>query len=285
MLKNRALSFSLITVIYIVAAYCGWFLFQRLPFDFWLSLLICDVYSTIIVFIFSVAFGNASVYDPYWSVQPIVITAFFAAHYGLNCLGALLFIAICWWGLRLTSNWAYTFQNLTCQDWRYTMLHEKTGRAYPLINFIGIHLVPTLVVYLCTLPAVVAIHDGAIFRPVCAVFICISILAAVIQLIADIQMQKFRKAKADGKISGVEATFIRTGLWKNARHPNYFGEIMMWWGIGLSCVCSMPDKWYLLAGAAANTLLFFCVSIPMADGRQSKKAGFDEYKKQTRILI
>lgn len=285
MLKNRFLSFLFIGLIYVVAIAGGWFLFQKLPFDYRISLLICDIYSTIIVFIFSVAFSNASVYDPYWSVQPIVIMIFFAAHYGLNFLGILLMIAICWWGLRLTSNWAYTFKNLTCQDWRYTMLHEKTGKFYPVINFIGIHMVPTLVVYLCVLPAVVAVYEQAIFRPICAVFIAISILAALIQLIADIQMHTFRKAKADGKISGEDTAFIRKGLWKHARHPNYFGEITMWWGIGLACVFAMPENWFLIAGAVANTLLFSFVSIPMADKRQSKKPGFDEYKKQTRVLI
>jgi hypothetical protein len=47
----------------------------------------------------------------------------------------------------------------------------------------------------------------------------------------------------------------------------------------------MPTKWYLLLGAVLNTLLFLCISIPMADKRQSKKDGFAEYKKQTRMLL
>ena len=59
----------------------------------------------------------------------------------------------------------------------------------------------------------------------------------------------------------------------------------MWWGVGLSVVCAAPSAWYLAAGALANTVLFLAVSIPMADGRQSRKAGFAEYKKQTRMLL
>ena len=97
------------------------------------------------------------------------------------------------------------------------------------------------------------------------------------QGIADIQMHKFRKNR--------DGAFIRRGLWKYSRHPNYLGEILVWWGVGLSVVSAAPHAWYLAAGAFANTLLFLCVSIPMADRRQSRKEGFDEYKRQTRMLL
>lgn len=277
MKQNRLASFIILAFVYVIATIGGILLYNRLPFDYPVALLLADIFATIITFIFSLVFNNASVYDPYWSVQPIVIMGLYAYLFKLNTLGILLLVAICYWGLRLTANWAYTFKNLTCQDWRYTMLHEKTGKFYPIINFIGIHMVPTLVVYFCTLPAVVAVYEGALFRPLCIPFICLAFIAPTIQMIADIQMQKFRKKGTGG--------FIRTGLWKHARHPNYFGEILMWWGIGLTCVCAMPKMWYLLGGAFANTLLFCFVSIPMAEKRQSKKAGFEDYKKQTRILI
>ena len=59
----------------------------------------------------------------------------------------------------------------------------------------------------------------------------------------------------------------------------------MWWGIAFSVVLSYSGNYYLLIGAAANTLLFLCVSIPMADGRQSKKEGFSKYKAETRMLL
>ena len=79
--------------------------------------------------------------------------------------------------------------------------------------------------------------------------------------------------------------FMRAGFWKYSRHPNYLGEILMWWGVAISVVISAPDAWYLIAGAVANTVLFFAVSIPMADKRQSRKEGFAEYKRQTRMLL
>ena len=157
------------------------------------------------------------------------------------------------------------------------MLKEKTGVFYPLINFLGIHLVPTLVVYGCILPAVFAFHYDAVLNAGSIVFFLLSIGATVMQGIADIQMHRFRKQKTGG--------FIRDGLWKYSRHPNYLGEIMMWWGVALFAFVCLPTKWYYLIGAAINTLLFLFISIPMADKKQSKKEGFAEYKAQTRMLF
>ena len=275
--ENRALSFVVVAVVYIIATAVGVVVYRALSFDWWLSLLIADAVATVVTFIFSLIFKNASVYDPYWSVQPPVILIAFAVGKDLTALGVLLIIAISFWAVRLTANWAYTFKNLTHQDWRYTMLCEKTGVFYPIINFVGIHMVPTLVVYGCVLPAVYAVREGLTANIGSVFFICLSVAAATMQGIADIQMHRYQKNRT--------TKFIRVGLWKYSRHPNYLGEILMWWGVALAVVCALPEVWYLCAGALANTVLFFAVSIPMADGRQSHKEGFADYKKQTRMLL
>ena len=258
--ESRAASFAVVSVVYVIAAVVGILVYRALPFEWWLSLLIADAAATTLTFIFSLIFGNASVYDPYWSVQPPVILIAFAIGNSLTALGVLLIVAVSFWAVRLTANWAYTFGGLNHQDWRYTMLKEKTGVFYPVINFIGIHMVPTIVVYGCILPAVYAIREGLGLNVGAAIFVCISVLAATMQGIADIEMHKFRKNR--------DGAFIRRGLWKYSRHPNYLGEILMWWGVGLAVFTAEPSAWYLLSGAVANTVLFFAVSIPMAEKRQ-----------------
>ena len=275
--QNRMASFVAVTLVYIISAIVGVLVYRMLTFDWWLSLLIADAAATVVTFIFSLIFTNASVYDPYWSVQPPVILVAFAIGGELTSLGILLLAAVSFWAVRLTANWAYTFGGLYHQDWRYTMLREKTGVFYPVINFVGIHMVPTLVVYGCVLPAVYAVREGISANIASVLFICVSFGAATMQGIADIQMHKFRKNRT--------TPFIRIGLWKYSRHPNYLGEILMWWGVALAVICAAPNAWYLASGALANTVLFFSVSIPMADGRQSRKEGFAEYKKQTRMLL
>ena len=289
MIKNRYAALIVVIAVYVLAVFGGIFAYDYfaaqdgLNLSYRLALLLADVAATIIVFIFSLIFRNASVYDPYWSVQPPVILAVaiskcagFSGNQSNVIFAALIFAAVLFWALRLTANWAYNFESFEYQDWRYVMLREKSGKFYCLINFFGIHMFPTFVVYLCILPAVTAVYEKAAINPLSILFIALSVTATVCQGIADIQMHRFRNSGQGG--------FIRTGLWKKSRHPNYACEILMWWGVGLSSVIALGNQWWLLAGAAVNTLMFLFVSIPMADKRQSRKPGFEEYKKATRML-
>lgn len=274
--ESRALSFLAVTLVYVISCAVGVLFYKIIPMHFAWRLLFADIIATAVCFVFSLIFKNASVYDPYWSVQPPVILIGFAFS-GISRVSLILLLAVSFWGIRLTANWAYTFKGLCHQDWRYTMLKEKTGKLYPLVNFVGIHLVPTLVVYACTLPAVFVTQETLMPNVLFVIFTFVSILAVLMQAIADIEMQSFRKRKEQG--------FIRDGLWKYSRHPNYLAEILMWWGIGLAAISLMPNRPYLLFGAVLNTLLFAFVSIPMAEKRQSKKRGFLKYKNATRVLL
>ena len=246
--NNRVKSFIMVLLVYLVATCGGIIIYDMLTFNTLINLLIADVFATLIVFLYSIVFGNA-----------------------------LIFIAVILWGLRLTLNWAYTFKNLAHQDWRYTMLKEKTGVMYPLINLLGIHMFPTIVVYLCIIPTVYAFQNQLSFNIGSLIFFLVSIFAIILQGVSDFQMHKYRKNK--------NGNFIRTGLWRYSRHPNYLGEISMWWGVALTVVFAIPSMWYLVVGALVNTLMFIFVSIPMQDKRQSKKEGFDAYKKETRALF
>lgn len=270
--NNRAASFAVIAIVYIVTAALGVCLYRSNHHAWWLNLLLVDVACTLFIYIFSVVLNNASVYDPYWSVQPMVIVLGLAVGVPLTVPRLLMLIVIAFWGVRLTANWAYTFRGLSHQDWRYTMLRKQTGAAYPLINLIGIHMMPTLIVWACTLPAAyLFIFDVSAWVGSWLSFVlCLG--ATTLQLVADMQMHRFRKKGGGG--------LIRDGLWKYSRHPNYLGEILMWWGVALAV-----GRWSLCLGAAANTLLFLCVSIPMAEKRQSEKEGYAEYKKQTHMLF
>ena len=278
MKKNKITSLMIILAIYFIAAIVGYTIYINLPFEFYFNLLIADISSTILIFIFSCIFKNASCYDAYWSVAPIVIISFYLISKPFSIVRLLLSIAIIGWGIRLTINWAYTFDNLLWIDWRYKMLKEKTKWLYPLVNFLGIHLFPTLVVYTCILPAVFCFEYETSFNILVLLFFILSMFSFQFQAVADIQMHRFRKTGSN--------TFIRNGLWKYSRHPNYLGEIMMWISVGLLSISALNGYYYLIIGSMINTLMFVFISIPMAEEHQrSRKEGFDEYKKETRMLL
>jgi steroid 5-alpha reductase family enzyme len=239
-----------------------------------------DAAATLAVYLVSVPLKNASVYDPYWSVAPAVILPLFIAGFGEWSFGSVaLLVCVGYWSLRLTENWAYTFHGYAQQDWRYTMLHEKSGAFFPLVSLFGIMLFPTLVVYLCLLPALAYVQTGG-FSVVTALGFTVCIAAATLQLVADAQLHRFQRCAENRSV------IIRTGVWKHARHPNYLGEILMWWGVCLVQLSVLPQYWYLGIGALVNTLMFLFISIPMAERRLAGyKEGFAAYRAETNRLL
>lgn len=282
MKQKRAFGFAVIAVIYVLAVFIALFSFRLFEnyFPLYLAIFVADVIGTLFVYFAGVLVNNTSVYDPYWSVQPLIIVTFLLTRFQIWNLGILLMlIALFYWGIRLTANWAYTFDSLKYQDWRYDMLKEKSKQWYPVVSLLGINLFPTVIVYLAVLPAIVFFEKGGTnVITFLGFFICL--IAASLQLFADIQMQKYRNSPHD------KSSIIRIGLWKYSRHPNYLGEILQWWGIYIMMVSVQPDKWYLSIGALLNTLMFFFISIPMAEKRLATyKLNFAEYKQETRMLL
>ena len=288
-------SVSLISAIYTLAGVAGWLLFDALTAnplttDPLIALLFADVLATVVVWAFGLLYENVSVYDPYWSVFPPVAFLLWAFYTGVWSLPvSLLLIASCYWGWRLTRNWMITFKGIAHEDWRYTKYRSQHPLVFHAINLFGLNMMPTLVVFAAMLPGLklfeipldmntLFVNDGHLLTTIllCLAFL-ICLVAPTIQLIADKQSHDFRAANP-GKVCNV-------GLWKHGRHPNYFGEILFWWGIWMMYGAFYGFDWYL-CGAIAMTALFLGISIPLMEQRQlANKPGYAEYRKQTRMLI
>lgn len=281
--ENRILSLIIILIAYACAFVAGYFVWINLTMDsLLLKFLITDVVATIVIFIFSLICRNASVYDPYWSVLPLVMVIVFAKTISNFHPASFVMIAlIAIWGIRLTINWFSTFKNLNHQDWRYDHYKNKFPRLWPIINFGGIHLMPTLIVFSTMLPVVE-------YMNVCAtvpmnvstiIGIVITIVAIIIETLADLHMHSFLKTRKNHEL-------INVGLWKRSRHPNYFGEILFWFGIYLVMLSLADNMWILFLGPLLNTLLFVFISIPLAEKHQlAKNPAYLEYQKTTNVLL
>ncbi|MES2620738.1 MAG: DUF1295 domain-containing protein [Bacteroidota bacterium] len=247
----------------------------------WL-LLWADAIATVLVFVFSLVYKNSSLYDPYWSVAPALLAFYWLGKGNDNLVGYLMLILILLWGIRLTYNWMRGWLGLSHEDWRYRMLREKNPHFYPLTNFAGIHLFPTIMVFLGMLPVyVVTAHsvNSLVSIPVLALGFIITLSAIFIELIADEQMRSFKK------ISNPEE-FITSGLWKYSRHPNYFGEISFWLGLWVMQMSIVPSFWWTAIGFVAMLIMFLFASIPMMEAKNSKsKIGYKEYMKKVSVLI
>jgi steroid 5-alpha reductase family enzyme len=238
---------------------------------------LADLAGTVVVFAFSVAFDNSSVYDPYWSVAPIPI-ALYWAWLGLESgspiarLALILFFFFVW-GVRLTQNWLARWRGMGDEDFRYRRIRERTGRAYWPASFFSIHLMPTIWVFLGMLPAWAALaRPGRPFGWLDLVACAVTLAAILIEWLADRQLRRFLRERKD------KAEILDKGLWAASRHPNYFGEVLFWWGIFLFGLAAAPDEWWTGVGALSILALFLFVSVPWMDRRML--AGHPEYRRR-----
>ena len=278
---SKAASMAIIAVVYAIAGAAGILAFGKLGAALgepW-ALLAADVIATVIVWGFGLVYENVSVYDPYWSVAPPVMFTAFAMYKGCWTLPVvLLLVAVWYWGIRLTYNWAVTFKGLAHEDWRYTKYREAQSPAlFFVTNLFGLNMMPTLVVFACMMPGFGLSGLDAPVNALTWLGFAICIAAASIQLIADMQSRRFRAAHP-GRVCD-------TGLWRRGRHPNYFGEISMWWGVWIMYASLCGLDWLVL-GPIAMTALFLFISIPLMESRQlANKPAYAAYRSRTRILI
>lgn len=200
---------------------------------FWICFAVTCV-STTVVWVFSVANDNSSIYDPYWVIAPPILALALKATAGGGLFGdwsarQVAIVACLWiWGIRYHTmySWSGWRTGLVHEDWRYEEM-RSAPIPYWLNSLVGMHLFPTLLVYFAFAPAALALIGDPSAQPQFGVWDALAVLGALsavaIELIADEQLRKFRETN-----EYAEGGTMRRGLWKYSRHPNYFGEVLFW---------------------------------------------------------
>ena len=270
---SRARSLVVVTLAYVVAfgVAAAWLYGGPSTGRLWLDTLIADVLATVVIFVFSRAYKNSSFYDAYWSVVPPALMLYWWSQgpIGVSGTGALrtwlMAVVMGYWAIRLTRNWAMGFPGLHHEDWRYPVLRESAPRFEFLIDFFGIHLFPTLQVFVGMLPVYVACTrpgDGVLWLALLA--FVIGIASVTLELVADGQMRRF--------VAAHPGSAMDQGLWAWSRHPNYLGELGFWFSMALFGIAAAPSQWWwLFVGVAVMLAMFLGASIPMMEKRSLER--------------
>lgn len=281
---SRAWGVTVSVAAYVVATTVAVFVTKAVGLDHPLAALgLGTLVATVVVFAFSMFADNSSVYDPYWSVQPLVIAAYYVwirwGHIDTRQLVVTVLVAL--YATRLTSNFYRDWPGLRKEDFRYVTFRQRFGKMYWPVSFLGIHLFPTIMVYLGCLPLYV------ISRPVTGGFgwldglgVVVTLGAVLLAFVADEQLRRFR---SDPNNRGA---VVGGGLWAVSRHPNYLGEVTTWWGLWLFCLAADATWWWTAVGALAITVMFVSVSIPWMERRMlATRTDYAEYRAKTPMLL
>jgi steroid 5-alpha reductase family enzyme len=157
------------------------------------------------------------------------------------------------WAVRLTYNWSRGWSGLDHEDWRYTDFHVRFPKLYWGISFFGLHMLPTLQVFLACIPLYYVVAASS--RPlgwIDALAVIVTAVGIFFETVGDRQLHDFVNGpKKPGET-------LNTGLWRYTRHPNYFGDFCVWWGFYVIAVGA--GAWWALPGPVVMTVFLLKVS-------------------------
>ncbi len=269
-MKQKVKDLLVILFIYSLALLAAIFTlkYAPIPDTLWKTALATAV-ATVVVFVFSLYYKNASVYDPYWSAAPVFIGIYWLFNSTeTDFYYKFIWVMIVLWGVRLTWNWILRWDGFEDEDWRYTHLRKKTGKMYWLVNLLGIHLLPTFLVFLALTP-VYFVFNSSVSSPTSWLLV-----PAVLFTLGAIYLEKtaddlLRQHIKSGK-SKTER--LQKHVWGLVPYPNYMGEICFWWGLYFTAIAVDYELWWTVYGPVSITLLFVFVSIPMMRKRLKNKS-------------
>lgn len=247
----------------------------------YLQLLVIIGVSVTLLFALAYKLNHYSIIDSFWSIGFLIITyTTLLTHWeSAGPRHYLITILMTLWGLRL-------FTHLTLRNWgkgedfRYREMMQN-WYPYPILQrYIKIFLFQGLVMLVVAYPLVrVNVKETTPYLTAWDMLgMVIFLKGLIIETIADYQLQKFCQTKK-------HKTFLQKGLWYFSRHPNYFGEILVWWGVFIITFMSTHDILTLVAPVIMQTLLLLISGVPIIEKKYENYPGYKEYQEKTNCLI
>lgn len=237
------------------------------------------VYMTLF-FIIAVLIKDNSIADIAWGPGFIIVSiAVMLYHGSFGARNILLTAIIAIWGSRLSIR--IFLRNVgRGEDWRYKKWRDEWGRLFFLRSYLQVFILQGAIL-LVNIAPVIIVHASRTYtlHLTDLLGLCVWLLGFFFESVGDHQLDRFVKNPANrGKI-------MDGGLWRYTRHPNYFGEITMWWGIFIIALPS-PYGYFGIIGPVMITLMIVFVSgVPMTERSMEHDPAFREYKRRTSMLI
>ncbi|MCL5875560.1 MAG: DUF1295 domain-containing protein [Candidatus Dependentiae bacterium] len=213
-----------------------------------------------------------------WGGGVMLLTLYSFIINPLSLYHVLATALICTWGGRLILYVYLRYKKGT--DQRYVTWQDRQGCWYLPFALTWIYILNGGFSLVMSLPSLFINYSTSIHNNLCIIIgFLIWICGFLCESIADYQLSSFIKTDANkGKI-------MQFGLWHYSRHPNYFGEIVMWWGMYCMAL-AVPYGWLSIAAPIAiTTTLLFITGIPNNEKTMATNPEYQEYKKRTSMLI
>ena len=231
-------------------------------------------------FVISLITKRNDVADIAWGLGFIVLTwtSFFIGGQA-ETRSVITAILISVWGIRLAWH-IHTRNKGKAEDYRYLAWRQQWGKWFLLRSYLQVFILQGAFLYIISLP-ILLIHksETAPLIWLDIVGIAIWMFGFYFEALGDAQLVRFKKNPNNkGKL-------MQDGLWAYTRHPNYFGEVVQWWGIGIIAL-SVKGGWMGMIGPITITYLIVKVSgIPMLENKMQFHPDFANYTQKTNAFF
>lgn len=233
----------------------------------------------LILFIIGTLLKNNSIVDMGWGIGFIIANFGLIIYRGEITVPSLLnLILISIWGLRLFGHIFYRNYNKP-EDFRYAKWRKEWGKWVVVRSFFQIYLLQALFMWIVSFTYI-------FMYPVryCNLLLYFAafmkwLIGFIFESVSDRELSRFMsKPENKGQV-------LTTGLWKYTRHPNYFGEATMWWGIAFISFAASGSLLPFIGSAFITFSLLYISGVPILEKRNQNKPGYQEYKAKTSKFI
>jgi steroid 5-alpha reductase family enzyme len=232
------------------------------------------------LFLLAVIRHDNSIADVAWGPGFILVawtTLFLSGYFTPRQLIAGILILI--WGLRLAVR-IYLRNRGKGEDVRYRQWRERWGKSFIVRSYLQVFMLQGFILLLNISPVlVINTYDSGNLGFLDLLGVILWVMGFFFESLSDWQLDQFTKDPSSrGKI-------MDRGLWRYSRHPNYFGEVTMWWGLYVLAL-SVPWGWISIIGPLTITATILFVSgVPMTEKLMESNPAFAVYKKRTSVFI
>lgn len=224
--------------------------------------------------------GRLDVADEAWGLaQPfiVLVAILIAKNYSISSIILLILTLI--WGYRLFSHLHSRHAKSPGEDMRYAEMRAEWKSLLRLKAYIYVFILQGILMYLLGVASMILVHSNVPLNLFSLIGIVVWVFGFIFETIADRQLKYFIKDPVNkGKI-------MNQGLWKYSRHPNYFGEVTMWWGIFFFVLVNTGIFWAIITPITITYLIVFVSGIPLTEKHFGGSPLWQKYKDQTSPLI
>ncbi len=186
------------------------------------------------------------------------------------------------WAARLGGHLVMRHRAAGQEDARYAAMRASDPERWPARSFWMVFMLQAVVMWLVAAPVHAALAASASPAPHAGLIgagVALFIAGFVIEAMADAQLARFRRSQAN------HGRLLTGGLFAWSRHPNYFGETMLWWGLGLYAFGLSGSLWAFAGPALLTWLLLRVSGIPPLEAHLSERPGFADYASRTSAFV